>query len=95
MSHRRGIIAKQSEREEKRRKEAKENGIILEKPKLGLKKGSNGKRDRGVGAPAVGKFSGGTLKLSKKDIFEIEGPRKNASGRRGRGGGRGRGKRGR
>ena len=95
MSHRRGIVAKQSEREEKRRKEAKENGIILEKARMGTKKGSDGKRDRGVGAPGVGKFSGGTLKLSKKDIFDIEGPRKSASGRGGRGGGRGRGKRGR
>lgn len=95
MSHRRGIVAKQNEREEKRRKEAKENGIILEKAKMGVKKGSEGKRDRGVGAPGVGKFLGGTLKLSKKDIFDIEGPRKSVSGRGGRGGGRGRGKRGR
>jgi hypothetical protein len=93
MSHRKGIIAKQNEREEKRRKEAKENGIILEKAKSAKK--FEGKRDRGVGAPAVGRFSGGTLKLSKKDIMEIEGPRRSASGRGGRGGGRGRGKRGR
>jgi hypothetical protein len=94
MAHRKGIIAKQNEREEKRRKEAKENGIILEKAKS-VKKSFEGKRDRGVGAPAVGRFSGGTLKLSKKDIMEIEGPRRSASGRGGRGGGRGRGKRGR
>lgn len=95
MAHRKGIMAKQSEKEDKRRKEARENGIILEKAKMGGKKGSDGRRDRGVGAPGVGKFSGGTLKLSKKDIFEIEGPRKSAPGRGGRGGGRGRGKRGR
>ena len=92
MSHRKGIVAKQGAREERRRREARENGIILEKAKMGAKKGSDGKRDRGVGAPGVGKFSGGTLKLSKKDIFDIEGPRKNA-GRGGREGGRGRGKR--
>lgn len=91
MSHRRGIVAKQSEKEGKRRREAKENGIILEKANIGGKKSSI-QRDRGVGAPGVGKFSGGTLKLSKKDIFEIEGPRKSATGR---GGGRGGGKRGR
>lgn len=90
MSHRRGIVAKQSEKEEKRRKEARENGIILEKVKMSAKRGSDGKRDRGVGAPGVGKFSGGTLELSKKDIFDIEGPRKSTTG-----GGRGRGKRGR
>jgi hypothetical protein len=95
MSHRKGIIAKQTEKEEKRRREARENGIILEKGKLGGKKSSDGKRDRGVGAPGVGKFSGGTLKLSKKDISDIEGPRRSSAGRVARGGGRGRGKRGR
>lgn len=93
MAHRRGIAAKQSERENKRRKEARENGIILEKAKLG-KESSDGKRDRGVGAPGVGKFAGGTLKLSKKDIFSIEGPKRSSAGRVGRGGGSGRGKRG-
>ena len=91
MAHRRGIIAKQSEREGKRRREAKENGIILEKAKMGKKIG-DGKRDRGVGAPGVGKFSGGTLKLNKKDIFDIEGPRRGGASRGGRGGGRGRGR---
>ncbi|KUJ13068.1 uncharacterized protein LY89DRAFT_592510 [Mollisia scopiformis] len=93
MSHRRGIIAKQTEKEEKRRREARENGIILEKAKM--KKNTDGKRDRGVGGPGIGKFSGGTLNLSKKDIFNIEGPRRSSSTRGGRGGGRGRGKRGR
>jgi hypothetical protein len=90
MSHRKGIITKNSEKEDRRRREARENGIILEKAKM--KKTSEGMRDRGVGAPGVGKFSGGTLKLSKKDISDIEGPQR---GRGGRGGGRGRGKRGR
>lgn len=94
MSHRKGILAKQSEKEERRRGEARENGIILEKARMAPKK-SDGKRDRGVGAPGVGKFLGGTLKLSKRDIFDIEGPKKSAAGRGGRGGGRGRGKRGR
>jgi hypothetical protein len=89
MSHRKGIIAKQSEKEDNRRREARENGIILEKAQM--KKSSDGKRDRGVGAPGVGRFSGGTLTLSKKDISEIEGPRKNFAAKVGRG----RGKRGR
>ena len=93
MAHRKGIIAKQSKREDTRRREARENGIILEKAKM--KKINDGKRDRGVGAPGVGKFTGGTLKLSKKDISDIEGPRRSSAGRGGRGGGRGRGKRGR
>ena len=93
-SHRQGIISKQNERESTRRQQAKENGIILEKAKIGAKKGSDGKRDRGVGAPGVGKFSGGTLKLSKKDILDIEGPKRRTSGRGGRGGARGGKKRG-
>jgi Domain of unknown function (DUF4602) len=92
MSHRKGIIAKQSEKEDKRRREARDNGIVLEKAKM--KKSSDGKRERGVGAPGVGKFSGGTLRLSKKDISDIEGPRRSTAGRGGRGGGKGRGKRG-
>jgi hypothetical protein len=94
MAHRRGIIAKQSEKEDKRRKEAKENGVILEKVKMG-ERSNSGRRDRGVGAPGVGKFSGGTLRLSKKDIFDIEGPKRSVVGRGGRGGRmqRGRGKR--
>jgi hypothetical protein len=98
MSHRKGIISKQNETEDRRRKEAKENGIILEKAKIGTKRGSAGKRERGVDAPGVGRFSGGTLKLSKKDVFDIEGPKSSTSsrgGRGGRGGGRGRGKSGR
>lgn len=85
MSHRKGMIAKRMEREEKRRREAKENGIILEKTNVS-KKNSDVKRDRGVGAPGVGKFSGGTLKLSKKDISDIEGPRRSAFSRGGKGG---------
>jgi hypothetical protein len=99
IAHRKGIISKQNEKESTRRREARENGIILEKAKMKDKKRNEGTRDRGVGMPNVGKFSGGTLKLSKKDIHEIEGPQKSSGGvgssRGGRGGGRGRGKRGR
>jgi len=87
---RRGIVAKRNQLDENRRREAKENGIILEvaKEKAGKKNGGKdiGKRDRGVGAPGVGRFKGGTLTLSKKDIHAIEGPRKASGGRGGRGG---------
>ncbi|RDL39313.1 Uncharacterized protein BP5553_03653 [Venustampulla echinocandica] len=94
MSHRKGIISKQSEREETRRREARENGIILERAKMKPKKNSIGQRDRGVGAPSVGKFTGGTLTLSKKDISDIEGPQRGVNSRGGgRVRGRGRGKR--
>ncbi|CAG8960493.1 hypothetical protein HYFRA_00008212 [Hymenoscyphus fraxineus] len=94
IAHRKGIVSKQNEKEDTRRREARENGIILEKAKMKARSGNEGKRDRGVGAPAVGKFSGGTLKLSKKDIFDIEGPKRSSSSRGG-GRGRGKGKRGR
>lgn len=66
MSHRKGINAKTRMRDEKRRAEAKENGITLEREQKVRK--IAGKRDRGVGAPSVGKFKGGTLTLSKKDL---------------------------
>ena len=80
MSHRRGILAKQNERQEKRRMEAKENGIVLERAEMARDGKKSMKRDRGVGNPGVGKFQGGTLRLSKKDIHEIEGPRKRLAG---------------
>ena len=74
-AQRRGIIAKATGREELRRREAQENGIILEKVGKSKKK-DNGMRQRGIGAPSVGRFQGGILKLNKKDIAEIEGPKK-------------------
>ncbi|OAX79999.1 hypothetical protein ACJ72_05676 [Emergomyces africanus] len=101
MSHRKGIIGKANKKEETRRREARENGIILEKPSFstaGKKNGSGGsgsiRRERGIGGPSVGKFTGGTLRLSKKDISDIQGPRRGESkAGRGRGRGRGKGKR--
>jgi hypothetical protein len=73
MSHRKGISAKSQEREMKRRTEAKEAGIVLEKEVRKKKGGGDGERDRGLGAPSVGKFRGGMLTLSKKDVRDITG----------------------
>ena len=77
-SHRRGIIARAQEKEAKRRREASENGIVLEKERRGKKGmvggGEKKMRERSVGGPAVGKFAGGTLTLSKSDIRDIQGP---------------------
>lgn len=70
-AHRIGISKKANRKDALRRKEAKENGVILEKVS---KKSSNARRERAVDAPGVGKFSGGTLKLSKRDISSIQGP---------------------
>jgi len=81
LSHRKGILAKATSREAVRRKEAKENGIILEKPSG--KARSIARRERGVDVPAVGRFRGGTLKLSRTDILDIQGPARRG-GKKGR-----------
>jgi len=74
MSHRKGIKAKAGRKEEYRRREARENGVILEKA-IKSKTSSSKKRDRGAGHPSIGKFQGGTLRLSRKDVSEVNGPR--------------------
>jgi len=71
MSHRKGITATATSKEAKRRQEAKENGIILEKAAQ-VKKVEE-KRERGVGGANVGRFKGGTLKLSKHDLAGMKG----------------------
>lgn len=87
MSHRKGIISKATRKEDIRRREARENGIILEKP---LKQKSKAaRRERGVGGPGVGKFAGGTLRLSQRDVSAITGPKRSAVGKK-KGGKRGR-----
>lgn len=78
-AHRLGITKKADQRQSKRRAEAKENGVILEK--VSKKPGTTKRRERGVDVPGVGKFTGGTLKLSRRDVASIQGP---ATARRGR-----------
>jgi hypothetical protein len=75
------MIAKAQEREAKRRAEAKEAGIVLER-ETRKKKGADRGRERGVGGPSVGKFRGGMLTLSKKDVRDITGE---GGGERGKG----------
>lgn len=90
LSHRKGIENKKARKDDERRREAKENGIVLERSAI-AKRGRGGredKRERGIGAPSVGRFKGGTLTLSQSDVRGITG-----AGSRGRGRGRG-GKRG-
>lgn len=79
VAHRVGIVKKADMKEARRRHEAKENGVILEKVSMSSKskkgaKDKGGRRERGVDAPVVGRFSGGTLKLSRKDVASIQGP---------------------
>ncbi|KAI0455590.1 hypothetical protein F5B21DRAFT_185317 [Xylaria acuta] len=80
MSFRKGIQAAAEGREAKRRREARENGVVLERPGA-LGKKVAGKRkgpSRAIDAPAVGRMNGGMLRLGKRDIADIEagGPRK-------------------
>lgn len=75
-----GISKKAESREATRRREAKENGIVLERAAGSTnnsKKKAMGmeRRVRGVDVPGVGRFSGGTLKLSRMDIANIQGTR--------------------
>ena len=66
------MIAKANDKEDFRRKEARENGIILEKSKRPKKTATENRRERGVGGPSVGKYKGGTLTLSKHDVGRIK-----------------------
>ncbi|KAF3930008.1 hypothetical protein ABW19_dt0200300 [Dactylella cylindrospora] len=70
MHIRKGMVRKKEMREEKRRRVAKENGVVLAKGDKKRKKEGRGKggRDAGVGNPSVGKFRRGALVLSRKDV---------------------------
>ncbi|KAI4131808.1 MAG: hypothetical protein LQ341_006337 [Variospora aurantia] len=71
LAQRRGIMAKIAEKDQNRRNEAKENGVILER--VTKSKDRDSKRQREIGAPTVGRFSGGMLTLSRKDVTNIVG----------------------
>ncbi|CUS07191.1 unnamed protein product [Tuber aestivum] len=72
MAIRKGITAAREGRELKRRESAKEAGIVLEKVTTS-KKTSKKRRDRGGFGPSIGRFKGGALVLSKRDVMDIEG----------------------
>ncbi|RAL05595.1 uncharacterized protein BO80DRAFT_340366, partial [Aspergillus ibericus CBS 121593] len=80
-SHRRGIKAKADMKEDRRRREARENGIILEKPAPKSNTNNNKRRERGIGGSSIGKFAGGSLNLSKRDVAAIQGPRRSTKGK--------------
>lgn len=77
MKMRKGMVAAADAREAKRRREARENGVILERDTSG--KGKGRRRDRGrdaaVDRPGVGRFKGAELRLSEHDVKRIEGGR--------------------
>lgn len=95
MSIRKGIVAAGEAREAKRRREARENGIILERPAAGKKKKER-KRDFGLDQPGMGRFRGAELRLDDRAVRGLENSRDAFGRRSGGGGGRGgRGGRGR
>lgn len=85
MGMRKGINTAKSEREAKRRREAKENGIILETAqKKGGKRKSKGRGDVAVDMPGMGKFRNGELRLSTREVkaVEMEGKRFDSGGKK-------------
>ncbi|KAM7204063.1 hypothetical protein V8F20_003761 [Naviculisporaceae sp. PSN 640] len=78
MGMRKGINQAAVSREEKRRREARENGIILERASKKGKTGSSGgikkrRTERPVDLPGVGKMRGSELRISARDVRSIEG----------------------
>lgn len=72
LAQRRGIHLKAARKEATRRRQARENGIILEKA-THRRKDKPPRRERSIGTPSIGKFKAGMLTLSKKDIAKIHG----------------------
>lgn len=85
MGMRKGITTAKQERESKRRREAKENGIILETAqKKGGRRKPKGRGDVAVDMPGMGKFRNGELRLSSREVkaVEMEGKRFDAGGKK-------------
>ncbi|KAL2141816.1 hypothetical protein VTI28DRAFT_1903 [Corynascus sepedonium] len=87
MSMRKGIVGAAAAKEDKRRREARENGIILErevkKAKTSKKKGRG---DRPVDLPAVGRMRGAELRVSAREAraiaASVRGPAGKGKGKR-------------
>ncbi|KAK4456138.1 protein FAF1 [Podospora aff. communis PSN243] len=87
MNMRKGILKSATDKEDKRRREARENGIILERVAKGkgrVHKKMTTRRERAVDMPSVGKMRGAELKISAREIraIEAEGKRKEKGARR-------------
>ncbi|KAL2024386.1 hypothetical protein VTK56DRAFT_8197 [Thermocarpiscus australiensis] len=81
MAMRRGIVSAAAEREEKRRREARENGVILERQ---VKKGKTKEKPRGerpVDLPAVGRLRGAELRISAREARAISASGRGAGGK--------------
>ncbi|KAK6330788.1 hypothetical protein TWF718_002988 [Orbilia javanica] len=81
MAIQKGMKAKQRLTAEKIKREAKENGVILDKESKRAKERRKNKerqerrkgesRDAGVGHAKIGKFRGGELRLSRRDVASM------------------------
>ncbi|KKY39376.1 hypothetical protein UCDDA912_g00587 [Diaporthe ampelina] len=95
MAMRKGIAGARASREEKRRREAKENGIILERErndesagagkKARRKQQGSRRSDLPVDMPGMGRMKGGELRLSKRDVRAVEMEGKRMGDSRGKG----------
>ena len=85
MNMRKGITAAATAREAKRRREARENGVVLERETgggggggKGSRGGSGGRKRKGrtwdaaIDRPGVGRMRGAELRLSERDVKRIE-----------------------
>jgi hypothetical protein len=77
MNMRKGIVAAATAKETKRRKEARENGVILERENKskGKARKSGRSRNTGIDMPGMGRFRGAELKLNDREVQRIEGSR--------------------
>ncbi|KAK3996073.1 hypothetical protein QBC44DRAFT_6479 [Cladorrhinum sp. PSN332] len=85
MSMRKGIVGTATAKDSKRRREAKENGIILErevKKQPAKRKKQGGRGERPVDAPGVGRLRGAQLTISAREARAIssEGVRRGGGG---------------
>lgn len=78
---RKGIVKAGVDKEARRRREAKECGVILETAKSSGDRrrpasSTNGnRRSKDVGLPGVGRMRGAELRISARDIRDVEGRR--------------------
>jgi hypothetical protein len=87
MSMRKGIVGAAATKEDKRRREARENGIILEREvKKAKTMKKKGRGDRPVDLPAVGRMRGAELRVSAREARAIadsvRGPVRGGKGKR-------------
>ncbi|TLS29890.1 hypothetical protein PpBr36_03373 [Pyricularia pennisetigena] len=85
---RKGIVKAGADKEARRRREAKECGVILETAKSSGDRrrppsSTNGnRRSKDVGLPGVGRMRGAELRISAKDIRDVEGRRSSGGEKR-------------